>query len=165
MYRSGTLALIVAVTEHIDSNCFAARDLIQVDRLGMNGQMPFPHPEPNRGGASTGGTTAPSPASSAPRAPFHQPPLLSSTRCYGFPESNRGLTRVGDDPPMSVHGGQRPAAEARSRRRIQRTTVDLRPRRPNGNQPEARAVRTGWFWGDTSDGGEAVDLRRRWLVF
>jgi hypothetical protein len=54
MYRSGTLALIVAVTEHIDGNRFAARDLIQADRQGMNGQMPFPHPEPNRGGASTG---------------------------------------------------------------------------------------------------------------
>ena len=53
MYRSGTLVLIVAVTEQIDGNRFAARDLIQADRQGMNGQMPFPHPEPNRGGAST----------------------------------------------------------------------------------------------------------------
>jgi hypothetical protein len=126
MYRSGTLALIVVVTEHIDDNHFAARDLIQADRQVMNGQMPFPHPEPNRGGASTGGTAAPSLASSAPRAPFHQPPLLSATRCYGFPESNRGLTRAGDDPPTSVHGGQWPAAEARSRRRIQCTTVHSR---------------------------------------
>ena len=54
MYRSGTLALIVAVTEQIDDNRFAAWDLIQADRQGMNDQMPFRHPEPNRGGASTG---------------------------------------------------------------------------------------------------------------
>lgn len=32
--------------------------------------------------------------------------------------------------------------------------VDLRPWRPNGNQPEARAERSRWFWGDTSDGGQ-----------
>jgi hypothetical protein len=51
--RKVTRNLIGPVREQIDGNHFVARDLIQADRQGMNGHMPFPHPEPNRGGAST----------------------------------------------------------------------------------------------------------------
>jgi hypothetical protein len=51
--RKGTHNPIGPVREQIDGNRFVARDLILADCQGMNGQMPFPHPEPNRGGAST----------------------------------------------------------------------------------------------------------------